>query len=93
MSERQHSVAAICIKGHVASDGIEYRSAGKFCEDCVAPVITACPGCQTPIKGFPRDVLSPPTIRLPIVSRAEQPFRGQPKNSLSLRSWPTSWTE
>ena len=58
MSERQHSVAAICIKGHVASDGIEYRSAGKFCEDCAAPVITACPGCQTPIKGFPRDVLS-----------------------------------
>ncbi len=65
MGESQHFVAAICVKGHVASDGIEYRSAGKFCEVCGASVITACPACQTSIRGFHREVLSTATYDPP----------------------------
>lgn len=48
----RYLTAAVCLKGHTASDGIEkYPAQGKFCEQCGAEVITACPACNASIKG------------------------------------------
>lgn len=37
----------------MATEGVEYRNPrNKFCTICGAPVIAACPRCQTPIRGY-----------------------------------------
>jgi hypothetical protein len=45
--------AAICLNGHVRSDGIErdYGRHDQFCAECGARVISQCPNCKTPIRG------------------------------------------
>ena len=53
MSESRYLTAAICTKGHVASEALEYGSGqNKYCSACGSPVIAACPKCKTPIRGF-----------------------------------------
>jgi hypothetical protein len=51
VSEGRHTVAAICGHGHVATDAVEHYQPGRFCADCGAELITACPNCRTPIRG------------------------------------------
>jgi hypothetical protein len=58
MRDRNHSgsyaTAAVCLRGHVATADAETHSArlSKFCSMCGADVITACPSCNAPIRGF-----------------------------------------
>jgi hypothetical protein len=49
----RYLTAAICVNGHVRTDGIE-RNQGRydrFCAQCGASVIAQCPNCKTPIRG------------------------------------------
>ena len=49
----RYLTAAVCIKGHVASEGIELGPPeGKFCSSCGAAVISNCPTCKAPIRGY-----------------------------------------
>ena len=50
----RYATAAVCLGGHVAaSDAETHRTAvSNFCSVCGAKVITACPGCNAPIRGF-----------------------------------------
>jgi hypothetical protein len=50
--------AAVCVRGHVASEGVEFSQPGNFCQECGAEVITSCTKCSTPIRGPSRAVLS-----------------------------------
>ena len=48
------STAAVCLNGHVATPDVETHGArlSKFCSTCGSEVITACPSCKAPIRGF-----------------------------------------
>jgi hypothetical protein len=50
----RYCTASVCLNGHVASaDTEKHRAAfSKFCSVCGAQVITACPGCNQPIRGY-----------------------------------------
>jgi hypothetical protein len=51
MPKADYYNAAVCVRGHVASEGVEFSQPGKFCEQCGAEVITSCPKCSTAIRG------------------------------------------
>lgn len=46
--------AAVCTLGHTATSNLEGSPdlAGKFCKHCGSEVITACPNCKSPIRGY-----------------------------------------
>lgn len=49
----QYFIAAICTKGHVATEAIELiQGKDKYCATCGAEVISVCPNCRTPIRGY-----------------------------------------
>jgi hypothetical protein len=41
----RYQLAAICQRGHALTANAELHPAAKFCADCGAAVVTACPGC------------------------------------------------
>jgi hypothetical protein len=47
----RYNTGAVCLKGHAVAGDIESHPPGKFCSKCGASVITACPGCNAPIRG------------------------------------------
>jgi len=48
-----YKTAAVCPNGHVATDDIEISPglAGKFCKECGGANLTACPSCESRIRG------------------------------------------
>ena len=48
-----YDVAQICENGHVISHGLKKQPAAsrKFCEECGAPTLSACPQCEAHIPG------------------------------------------
>jgi hypothetical protein len=46
-----YSIAAVCLRGHVATSAIKYHDPGGFCSDCGAPIIKECPSCHAAIRG------------------------------------------
>ena len=54
LSEDGYQSAAVCVHGHAATSSIETSPnlAGKFCKDCGGEILTACPACETSIRGF-----------------------------------------
>jgi len=52
--EGRYATAAVCLKGDVSTPDLETQGArlSKFCSNCGAEVITACPSCNAPIRGF-----------------------------------------
>ena len=49
------SPAAICLRGHVATDRADSYAHGAHCEECGALVITTCRNCHFRIRGIGRD--------------------------------------
>jgi hypothetical protein len=49
----RYATAAVCLGGHVATADVETHGArlSKFCSQCAAEIITACPSCSAPIRG------------------------------------------
>lgn len=49
-----YRTAEICLNGHVTTSDIEEYSvlAARFCPDCGAQTIRACPKCNSPIRGY-----------------------------------------
>jgi hypothetical protein len=47
----RYTTAAVCQRGHALTGDAERHPVAKFCADCGAPVITACPGCGIGIRG------------------------------------------
>jgi hypothetical protein len=50
----RYHTAAVCRRGHVESEVVEYAGAGEIpnrCARCGAEVLTACPSCETRIRG------------------------------------------
>jgi hypothetical protein len=47
----RYQLAAICQRGHVLTADAELHPAAKFCAECGAPVLIACPGCGTELRG------------------------------------------
>ena len=49
-----YHTAAVCSNGHPATESLELSPdlAGNFCRKCGAPVISSCPSCQSPIRGY-----------------------------------------
>jgi hypothetical protein len=55
MSEQsRYMTAAVCTRGHVVDDALEFELRDQYdhCDQCESPVITACPNCKTPIRGW-----------------------------------------
>lgn len=54
MDDSYYDVAQICRNGHVANSmACDYPTSNQpHCDKCGAPTITACPSCQTPIRGY-----------------------------------------
>ncbi len=52
-STLRHDVAELCENGHVISTAIRanYPKHEPFCATCGARTITACPNCESPIRG------------------------------------------
>jgi hypothetical protein len=48
-----YKTAAVCVRGHIGTSNLEYKPdlAANFCKECGGQIITACPSCQTPIRG------------------------------------------
>src|SRR5690348_2780304 len=49
----RYLTAQICMNGHVITSGIEIspEMRANFCATCGSATISACPSCQTPIRG------------------------------------------
>lgn len=48
-----YKTAQICLNGHMATSNIEFHELkSKFCSQCGAETITACPACKAPIRGY-----------------------------------------
>lgn len=60
--ERDYHVAAVCRRGHVESSVANRRAEPlpEHCLRCGAPILTACPACQRPIRGSPANVVGIP---------------------------------
>jgi len=43
--------ACICLNGHMVTDSVESGFGSKFCDQCGEKTITACPKCNSNIKG------------------------------------------
>jgi hypothetical protein len=52
----QYDIAQICENGHIITSMFQsYPEFGrKFCQECGAPTIIACPKCSKPIRGYYR---------------------------------------
>jgi hypothetical protein len=53
-SESYYTSAAVCRRGHVATDDLNRRAHGEWlqhCATCGAEILSWCPGCGTRIKG------------------------------------------
>ena len=53
-----YNTQQVCESGHQITPGIEVypEKMETFCQKCGDPTLTACPSCETPIRGFPRQV-------------------------------------
>ena len=53
MSDSYYDTAQVCLNGHVISSfaASQPQSNQKFCAECGAGTITACPACSTSIRG------------------------------------------
>jgi hypothetical protein len=47
--------AAVCRRGHVETPAVEYHGeeVAPYCSTCGQPILTACPDCETPLRGRP----------------------------------------
>ena len=54
MSDSYYRTAQICLNGHVSTPSVELSPEGgsKFCVECGARTINACPKCEARIRGF-----------------------------------------
>lgn len=55
-----YDVAQICTNGHSITSALATvpGAAKKFCDECGAETIFACPNCEHPIRGSSTEVIS-----------------------------------
>ncbi len=53
-ADEYYGVAQVCRNGHATSDSVDKNPqfSQPFCDKCGAETITACPHCNTPIRGY-----------------------------------------
>ncbi len=54
MSDSYYDTAQICLNGHEVNSmaASHPQSNQNYCAQCGAKTITACPGCNTPVRGY-----------------------------------------
>ena len=52
----EHDKAQICENGHIISMSRSSFTMDKFCSKCGAKILDACPKCNAPFKGEPKDM-------------------------------------
>lgn len=64
-SEERFYSAAICRRGHVSSEMLERSGTDPKCVTCGADVLTACPACSKPIRGYEKGSMSAQEFKAP----------------------------